>query len=77
MAKAPDLDKRQAGLWFQLRMGGFPGKELQAAWKEHGEAAFAFDVLEEIRDGNELLIPGLLKEREAHWRQQLGALALI
>jgi hypothetical protein len=77
VAKAPDLDKRQAGLWFQLRMGGFPGKELQAAWRKHGEASFAFEVLEEISDENALLIPVLLKEREAHWRQQLGAFPLI
>lgn len=77
VAKAPDLDKRQAGLWFQLRMGGFPGKELQAAWNKHGEMSFAFEVLEEISDENEMLIPALLKEREAHWRRELGAFALI
>jgi hypothetical protein len=77
VAKAPDLDKRQPGLWFQLRMGSFPGKDLQAAWKAHGEAAFAFEVLEEVTDENEMLVPVLLKEREAYWRQELGAAALI
>ena len=77
VAKAPDLSKRQAGLWFQLGMGGFPGKSLQAAWTAHGESAFHFEILEEIEDDNALLIPVLLKEREAYWRQQLKAAALI
>ena len=77
VAQAPDLDKRQNGMWFQLRMGGFPGKSLQQAWNAHGEAAFAFEVLEEIRDENEGMIPLRLKEREAHWRKELGAAALV
>jgi hypothetical protein len=77
VAKAPDLSKRKSGLWFQLGMGGFPGKSLQAAWKQHGEAAFVFEVLEEITDDNALLIPVLLKEREAFWRKELNAAALI
>ena len=77
VGQAPDVDKRQNGLWFQLRMGGFPGKSLQQAWNTHGEAAFAFDVLEEIRDDNASMIPLRLKEREAHWRKELGAAALV
>ena len=77
VAKAPNLGNRQSGLWFQLQMGGFPGKELQAAWKKHGEAAFVFEILEEIDDENALLVPVLLKDREAHWRKTLKAAALI
>lgn len=77
VAKSPDVRKRQTALWFQLNAGGFPGKTLQAAWKQHGEAAFVFEVVEEIRDENELMIPVLLKDREAHWRKGLGAAALI
>ena len=77
VAQAPDVDKRQSGLWFQLRMGGFPGKSLQQAWTTHGEPAFAFEILEEIRDDNEKMIPLRLTEREAHWRKQLGAAALV
>lgn len=77
VAKAPDLDKRQAGLWFQLNMGGFPGKSLQEAWNKHGEAAFAFEIVEEIDDENALMVPVLLKDREAHWRKELNAAALI
>jgi hypothetical protein len=77
VAKAPDLDRRQSGLWFQLQMGGFPGKDLQDAWNKHGEATFVFEVLEAIEDDNEMLIPVLLKDREAHWRTQLDAKALV
>ena len=77
VAKAPDLTKRQPGLWFQLRMGGFPVKSLQDACNAHGEDAFAFEILEEVEDDNGLMIPVLLKEREAHWRQTLNAAALI
>jgi len=76
VAKAADLDKRKTGLWFQLNLGGWPGKSLQAAWNAHGEAAFSFVELEEVSDDNELLLPSLLKEREAHWRQELNALAV-
>ena len=77
VAKSPELTKRQGALWFQLRLGSFPGKSLQAAWNTHGEAAFVFEVLEEIRDDNEMLVPVLLKEREAHWRKTMNAAALI
>jgi hypothetical protein len=77
VAQTPDIDKRQSGLWFQLRMGGFPGKGLQQAWNTHGEAAFAYEILEDVRHENETMIPLLLKEREAYWRKQLGAAALV
>ena len=77
VAQTPDIDKRQNGLWFQLRMGGFPGKSLQKAWATHGEAEFAFEVLEEVRHENAAMVPLLLKEREEHWRKALGAAALV
>jgi hypothetical protein len=73
VGKAPDTGRKQSGLWFQLRMGGFPNKALQATWNAHGESAFAFEVLEKISDENPLLIPVLLKEREAHWLKTLNA----
>ena len=67
------LDTQQNGLWFQLRQGGHPNAALQATWKAQGEAAFAFEVLEEVKNENPLLIDSLLKEREQHWRTTLGA----
>lgn len=74
---APSVDRKQTGLWFQLRMGGFPNRDMQAAWNAHGEGAFAFEVLEEISDENALIVPVLLKDREAHWRKTLNAGALV
>jgi len=68
-----NLDKEQNSLWFQLRTGGHMNKALQAAWTSHGESAFAYEVLEEIVDDNPQLIGLLLKERDAKWREQLGA----
>jgi hypothetical protein len=68
-----NLEKQQNQIWFGLRQGGLPNLRLQAAWKEHGEAAFTFEVLEEVKDENALLIEPLLKEREKHWRAELGA----
>jgi len=68
-----NLDKQQNSLWFQLRMGKYPNPQLQKAWNDNGEAAFHYEVLEEVKDDNPLIIGDLLKEREAAWRQELGA----
>ncbi|HUO98181.1 MAG TPA: GIY-YIG nuclease family protein [Rhizomicrobium sp.] len=77
VARAPEPEKKHTSLWFQLRLGGFPNKEMQAAWNAHGEASFAFEILEEIEDENEQMIPVLLKDREAYWRKQLNAGTLV
>ena len=68
-----NLDKQQNSLWFQLRMGGYPNAELQKAWNEKGEASFAYEILEDVKDDNALIIGELLKERETAWRKELGA----
>ncbi|HEY1707636.1 MAG TPA: GIY-YIG nuclease family protein [Rhizomicrobium sp.] len=68
-----NLDKQQNSVWFQLRMNGHMNKAMQAAWNAHGEAAFTYEVLEEIEDDNPQMIALLLKDRDAHWRQQLDA----
>jgi hypothetical protein len=68
-----NLDKQQNGVWFQLCMGNHMNKPLQAAWNAHGEAGFAYEIVEEVKDDNALLIDVLLKERDAHWRKELGA----
>jgi hypothetical protein len=69
-----NLDKQKNSTWFQLRMNGFPNPDVQAAWNSNGgEAAFAFEELEEIKDDNALIIGELLKERDAAWRKELSA----
>lgn len=72
---APNLDNRQAGIWFALRLGSHPNKALQAAWAAHGEAAFAFEALEAVEadDLSAYALASRLKDRERHWREALGA----
>jgi hypothetical protein len=68
-----NLEKQQNSIWFQLRQNGHMNKAMQAAWNANGADAFSFEVLEVIADDNPQLIGLLLKERDAHWREILGA----
>jgi hypothetical protein len=72
-----NLDKQQNSLWFQLRMNGFPNPDVQKAWNAQGGMAFTYEVLEDVRDENPLIIGELLKEREASWRKELSAEKLV
>jgi hypothetical protein len=72
-----NLETQQNGIWFQLRTGTHVNKALQAAWKEHGELAFVFEMLEAVDDANPEIIGLLLKDREAHWRAESGAQKLV
>jgi hypothetical protein len=76
-AASPNLATAKNGVWFQLRAGGYINRKAQAAWTQHGEDAFAFEVLEEIADDNLQMTGLLLKEREAHWRQERAAEKLV
>ena len=73
VAATKNLDRQQNGIWFQLRLSGHPNKAMTSAWKTHGEAAFEYEILEEVTDENPLLLDSLLKERAAHWLKQLNA----
>lgn len=72
---SPNLDSQQNGTWFQLKTGGHPNRALQAAWTQHGEDTFAFEVVAELSD--EERTPYALKADlgalEAEWREKLGA----
>jgi hypothetical protein len=74
-----DLAQQQNRIWFGLRQGGHPNPALRAAWVAHGEPAFAFEVLETLEDeGLSAYARGnLLKDRGAHWRQELGAAKIV
>jgi hypothetical protein len=74
-----NLGQQQNRIWFGLRQGGYPNPALRAAWAAHGEAAFAFEVLETLDDeGLSAYGRGsLLKDRDAHWRSQLGATKIV
>ncbi len=79
VAVSRNLDTQRNATWFALRSGGHPNRRVQAAWRDHGEAAFAYEVLEQIAgaDLTPLGLGDLLKTREGHWRQALGAAALV
>ena len=72
-----NLDTHKNQIWFVLRAGNHTDKALQAAWNAHGDAAFAYEIVEEVTDENPLLIDALLKDREKHWRAELGAQPLV
>lgn len=79
VGQSRNLEQQQNGIWFGLRQGGHPNPTLRAAWAKHGEAAFAFEVLETIEDEG-LSAYGrdnLLKDRGAHWRARLGATKIV
>jgi hypothetical protein len=74
-----NLDGHQNSTFFALRMGSHPNKALQAAWSAHGPDALAFEVLEVI-DDEEMTALGradLLKRRERHWLETLGAAKIL
>ena len=79
VGQSPNLDQQQNRIWFGLRQGGFPNPALKAAWAAHGEAAFAFEVLETIEDADlsAYARDSRLKDRGVHWRAELGAAKIV
>jgi len=71
---APDLSTVKNRIWFSLRAGRSPRREMQAAWEEHGADSFAFEELERIdADLAPYAREAALKDRLVHWRDALGA----
>ena len=58
-----NLATAQNGIWFSLRQDGYINREMQALWNAHSEAAFSFEVLEEVVSDNLEIIGLLLKEQ--------------
>jgi hypothetical protein len=79
IGQSPNLAQQQNRIWFGLRQGGYPNPALREAWAAHGEAAFAFDVLEAIEDEglSDYAIRNQLKDRAAHWRAVLGGTKIV
>lgn len=65
--------KTMQGKRFQLQMGSHKNARLQAEWKEFGEDAFAFKVLEVLdnKDMGDLARQEALKQLEQKWREKL------
>lgn len=75
----PTLDTIENRIRFSLRMGGHSVKSLQAAFKEAGgaDAALTFEALETApAELTKIGRDTWLKERVAHWREELSALPL-
>ncbi|AWK86976.1 GIY-YIG nuclease family protein [Azospirillum thermophilum] len=73
---APDLATIRNRLWFQLRMGVSPHRDLQAAWTAHGPDGLAFEVVDPVEFKEEepaYARAATLKERLAHWSRTLEA----
>jgi hypothetical protein len=76
---SPNLEQTPNRLWFGLRQGGHPNPAMRAAWATHGEGQFAFEVLETVtvEDLSDYARRSVLKDRDAHWRAELGAAKIV
>lgn len=74
-SSTPNLDTQENSTWFQLRMGGHTNRDLQTAWKQHGAAAFSYEIVAELTDEPEsdYALRADLKALEEEWRDKLGA----
>ncbi|OUS68798.1 LuxR family transcriptional regulator [Paenibacillus sp. MY03] len=71
IASYPNLKNKWPSIKTQLEMGRFKNLELQKDWRELGEAAFAFDILEQ-KDASDITdIKWALKQLEKPWLQKL------
>ena len=66
-----NLGASRNGTFFALRAGLHRDKTLQAEFNAHGEAAFAFDILEVLpEDVDALNLRDVLKQRRLHWVEE-------
>ena len=77
VGQAADIATIRNRIWFALQHGSHTNAILQGAWNSHGGDCFTFEELERL-DEEELsyVRDRRLKERLAHWRAVLGALAV-
>ena len=77
VGQTPDLTTASNRIWFTLRQGSSPHRDLQSAWNRHGADQFAFDELERFDDPELGLVPdAVIRKRLAHWRARLDAAAI-
>jgi len=75
---SPNLHAARNREWFLLRHGDHRDRPLQDAWREFGEDAFAFEVLDTLdEDVAPVLAPEVLKEKRREWAARLGAALLL
>lgn len=66
-----NLKSRWLTLKWQLEQGRFANKELQAAFKAHGENAFEYSVLEEVEIKEDTDVKWELEAMEKAWLDRL------
>lgn len=78
VGSAPNLKQIVNRIHFDLELGKHRNAALQAAWSQHGKAAFKFEELETIdEDTPDYLRPQTLKARVEHWLAKLDAKPLV
>jgi len=68
-----NLDKQKNGLWARLAGGMCVNKDVQASWAAHGEAAFTYEILEQLTETDPHALQRLMPERAAAWLEHLQA----
>lgn len=70
---SPNLGAARNAVWSQLKSGAHYNKDLQAQWNAHGEAAFEFEVVEELDpETPEIAVRDELKRKRKEWVAKLG-----
>ncbi len=73
IGSTPNLDAAWNSLRFQLN-AAHRNLALLAAWRQHGEAAFTFEVLDELpEDIALLLVSDTLAQKKSAWIETLSA----
>ncbi|MFV0352149.1 MAG: GIY-YIG nuclease family protein [Oscillospiraceae bacterium] len=71
LGTSPNLKNQWLTLRMQLDGGRYSNKEIQQYWKTLGEAAFAFEVVEQQEVKEETDVPWELKMLLKKWMQEL------
>jgi hypothetical protein len=74
VGESRNLEAQQTSLWFAMRLGSHPHRDLVEAWAQHGEAAFSFEVLETLDpELSPTARATASKEAATLWREELKA----
>jgi hypothetical protein len=72
VGSSPNLNAAQNSLWFQLRGGLSRHTALQKMWKQAGEEAFPFEILERFDDDvSPLLLSELYARKKREWAESM------
>jgi hypothetical protein len=77
VGSSPNLDAASNSNWFQLRSGLHRNKAMQAAWTQHGESSFLFEVVDQFEEDIAALnLRDHMVLKKAEWCEVLQAEAL-